>query len=244
MFGFFVQSMHCLFFLKMFIFSFFFFMLCSTVFKFLFNFFFLLPFSIVLSSSLFFFLNRSFTTYFFNLVSASLCLYLNIVTMGLCTPVYSISNKYFHNEQFKTESINFLVHTRYVKILYTYSLISHPLFQNILFNTTVWPPTKPPKFSTPFQGNLHNPDWPLTSTSNKTSNPFLGEFTKTPAWPLTSTSNSRPILRGIHKTLPISTTFPTSNTSNSPNYRSKCIWAFFRQISPIYKPFLELGLNS
>ena len=142
-------------------------MLCSTVFKFLFifSFFFLLPFSIVLLSSIFF-LDRSFTI-FFNLVSASLCLYLNIVTMGSCTSVYSISNKYFHNEQFKTKSINFSVHTtRYVKILHTYSVISHPLFQNIRFNTTVWSPTKPQKF------------WPLTSTSNKISNSFFGEFTK------------------------------------------------------------------
>ena len=164
--------------------------------------------------------------------------------MGSCTPVYSISNKYFHNEQFKTESKSISVHTtRYVKILHTYFLISHPLFQNNLFNSTVWPPTKPQKFSTSFQGDLHNTIWPLTSTSKKISNPFLGEFTKTPAWSLTSTSNSRLILRGIHKTLTISTTFPTSNPSNSPNYGSKGIWAFSRQISPIYKSFLELGLN-
>ena len=188
--------------------------------SFLFFFFCLFPLSCY---PLLFFKNRSFTI-FLNIVSASLCLYLNIVTIGSCTPVYSISNKYIHNEQFKTESINFSVQTtRYGKILYTYFLISHPLFQNILFNTTVWPPTKPPKFSTPFQGDLHNPVWPLFSTSNKISNPFLGEFTKTPAWPQISTSNSRPILRGIHKILPISTTFPTSNPSHSPNYGSKGI---------------------
>ena len=29
--------------------------------------------------------------------------------MGSCTPIYSISNKYLHNEQYKTESINFSV---------------------------------------------------------------------------------------------------------------------------------------
>ena len=32
---------------------------------------------------------------FLNLISASLCLYLDIVTIGSCLPVYSISNKYF-----------------------------------------------------------------------------------------------------------------------------------------------------
>ena len=126
-------------------------------------------------------------------------------------------------EQFKTESVDCSVHTRYVKILHTYTLISHPLFQNILFNTKVWP-IKPQNFSTLYQGYLHNPVWPLTSTSNKISNPFVGEFTKTPAWPLTSASNSRPILRGIHKTLPISITFPTSNLSHGPNYGSKCTY--------------------
>ena len=162
--------------------------------------------------------------------------------MGSCTHVYSISNEYFHNEQFKTESINFSVHTtRYVKTLYTYSLISHPRFQNIHFNTTVRPPIKPPKFSTPFQGDLHNPLWPLTNTTNKISNSFLGKFTKTLAWPQTSTSNSRPILKGIYKTLPISTTFPTSNPFHSPNYGSKGIWAFSKQILPIFESFLGLG---
>ena len=151
-------------------------MQCPTVFKFLFF------FSFLFSSSAFFhcpvvlvsFFFKSLIHYYFNHESASLCLYLNIVTMSSYAPVYSIFNKYFHNEQFKTESINFSVHTtRYVKILHTYSLISHPLFQNILFNTTVWPPTKPQKCSTPFQGDLHNSVRPLTSTSNKISNASL-----------------------------------------------------------------------
>ena len=163
-------------------------------------------------------------------VSASLCLYLNIVTMGSCTPIYSIFNKYFYNEQFKTESIIFSLHTtRYVKVLHTYSLISHPLFQNILFNTTVRPPTKPQKFSTPFQRDLYNPVGPLTSTSNKISNPFQEEFTK--RWPGHEPvpQNIDPILGRLYRTLPISTTFPTSNPSHCPNYGSKGIWAFFRR---------------
>ena len=96
MFGFsFVQSMHCLFFQNKYSFFLSFFMLCSTVFKFLFFFtFFFCLFSIVLSS-FFLLINRSFT-FFKNLISASLCLYLNIITMGSCIPIYSISNKYFH----------------------------------------------------------------------------------------------------------------------------------------------------
>ena len=62
-----------------------------------------------------------------------------------------VSTLFHPQEQFKTASINFSVYTmRYIKILHTYSLISHTLFQNILFNTTVWPPTKPQKFATPF----------------------------------------------------------------------------------------------
>ena len=76
-----------------------FFMLCSSVFKFLFFFFSSLSFSIVLSSffCLFLIINCSFTIFFLkNLISDSLCLYLNIITIGSCLPVYSISNKYFH----------------------------------------------------------------------------------------------------------------------------------------------------
>ena len=72
----------------------------------------------------------------------------------------------------------------------------------ILPNTMVWPPTKPQEFSTPFQGNLHNTVWALTSTLH-----FLRRY--------------------LH---PISTTFPTSNPSHSPNYGSKCIRAFSQQI--------------
>ena len=58
---------------------------------------------------------------------------------------FSIWSTIFLPLQFKTESINLLVHTtRYVKILHTYSLISYLPFQNILFSKTVWPVTKPP----------------------------------------------------------------------------------------------------
>ena len=85
-----------------------------------------------------------------------------LIYSSICSTIF------LPQELLKTESINFSVHTmRYVKILHTYILITHSLFQNILFNTTVWPPTKPKKFSTSFQGELHNPVWPLTSTSIK-----------------------------------------------------------------------------
>ena len=43
-----------------------------------------------------FFYNKLLIHYFFNLISASLCIDLNIITIGSCTPVYSNSNKYFH----------------------------------------------------------------------------------------------------------------------------------------------------
>ena len=70
----------------------FFLMLCSTVFKFLF--FSFLSFSMVLSLFSFFsfFYNKLLIHYFFNLISTSLCFYLNIITIGSCLPIYSISN--------------------------------------------------------------------------------------------------------------------------------------------------------
>ena len=106
--------MHCLFFLKMFGFCFFFFFFYAV-----FN-------SVQVSFLLFVFplschplkKKNSLIHYFFlNFVSASLYLYLNIVTMGSCTPIYSISNKYLHNEQYKTESIRFFTHTPLSPIL-------------------------------------------------------------------------------------------------------------------------------
>ena len=42
------------------------------------------------------------------------------------------------------DTSGFCIHTRHVRILHTYSLISHPLFQNILFNIKIRPLIKPP----------------------------------------------------------------------------------------------------
>ena len=143
-------------------------------------------------------------------------------------------------EQFKSESINFSVHSRYVKILHTYSLISHAPFQNIS-NTTVWPPTKLQTFSTPFQRDPHHSVWPLTCSSNsqnaglaanqylKFSTPLEEKTFTKPDMASTSAQNIDPILGRLHRTLPISTTFPNIEPVHSPNYGSKGIWAFSRQ---------------
>ena len=64
----------------------------------------------------------------------------------------------------------------------------------------VWPLTKPPNSRSHSRGGLHNPVWPLTSTSN-----FL---TPKRGMDSTGTQNIDPILGRLHKTLPISTTFP------------------------------------
>ena len=67
-----------------------------------------------------------------------------------------------------------------VKILHIYSLSPIP-FQ---IDSSI-------EFQTPFQGNLHNSVWPLTSQYfNKISNSFLGEFT------LPVPQDSQPLSRG------------------------------------------------
>ena len=155
----FVQSMHCLFSLKMFVFfCLSFYMLCSTVFKFLFSFLFFCLFP--LSSHPLFFLNRSFTN-FFNLISASLCLYLYIVTMGSCIHFYSISNMYFHERTIQNRVHKFSA--TYNEIpqdsAHIFPVSKYPLQHNGLTSYQT------PKFLNPFQGGLQNPVWLLTSTS-------------------------------------------------------------------------------
>ena len=179
--------------------------------------------------SLFFF--NSLIYFFFNLISASLCLYLNIVTMGSCIHFYSISNKYFHQRTIQNRVHKFSDTYNEIRQDSVHILPNLPSpISKYPLQPTVWPPTKPQNFSTPFQGDFHNPVWPLTSTSNKISNPFQEEFTK--RWPGHKPVPQilDPILGRLHRTLPISTTFPTLNPSYSPNYGSKGIWAFSRQI--------------
>ena len=110
-FSFFFQSMYCLYFeknvrsfLSFSCFFIFFNMLCSTVFKFPFFsslsfshcpapfcFCFFFPFF-----SFFFIINCSFTVHFFlNLISTSLCLYLNTITIGSLPRLFNF-NPYFH----------------------------------------------------------------------------------------------------------------------------------------------------
>ena len=94
----FVQSMHCLFFGKVLFFLLLFLCCiqqCSSYFS-SFLFFFLLCLFPFTCRPLSFLINKLLIPYFFNLISASLCLYFNIITTGSCTPLNSISNKYFH----------------------------------------------------------------------------------------------------------------------------------------------------
>ena len=63
----------------------------------------------------------------------------------------------------------------YIKVLVKISdiplIISHPLFENILFNSTA----RSPKFSKQFQEDLYNSVWPPTSRClNKISSPIPG----------------------------------------------------------------------
>ena len=120
-------------------------------------------------------------------------------------------------EQFKTKSTTFLVHTTRYPRFCTYTSFSNlpSRFKINLFKN---------KSQTPFQGNLHNSVWPLTSQYfNKISNPFLGEFHShyhkflNPSlegdlhkiwYASTSTQDIDPILGRLLRTLSISTTFP------------------------------------
>ena len=106
-------------------------------------------------------------------------------------------------------------------------------------------PYSPISFQTPFQGDLHNSVWPLTSRYfNKISNPFLGEFTllvPQDSEPLSRRRPSQnlvcfyqyPRYRSHSRETSQNTSniynFSNSNPSHSLNYRTKGILAFSRQ---------------
>ena len=103
--------------------------------------------------------------------------------------------------RFETESIIFPVHTkRQVKILQTYSRIFHPLFPKYPLQHNSLVSYLTPKFSPLFQGYLHNPVWPLSSTyptKKKTKlPPIIGWPHKTLVWSITNTLNFQPLYRG------------------------------------------------
>ena len=101
------------------------------MFKFLFFFSFFLFFHcpVILSFFLFSsFFNRSFTILFFNLISTSLCFYLNIVTMGSCTPVYSMSNR--HGSLIKLFFLLFLIQPESPVWKQVYIFFQHMKTQN------------------------------------------------------------------------------------------------------------------
>ena len=161
---------------------------------------FFLSFSIVLSSSFlfFFFFIKSLIHYFFNLISASFCLYLDIVTMGSFTLIYSISNKYFHQQA---------IQNRVHKFFGTYEIRSD--FAHILPNL----PSPVSKY--PLQHNS------LASCQTpKILNPIPGG----PSQPGLATNQylkSQPILRGIYKNAGLASNqflkFSTHSLGNSQN---------------------------
>ena len=131
---------------------------------------------------------------------------------------------------------------RYVKILNTYSLISHPQLQNILFSTTVWPPTKPQNFSTPFLGDLHNPVWPLTSTSIKSQTHSKGN-SQNAGLTLTSTSKFSTHSYGNSQNASNFLKFSNINPSHGPTYRSKGIEHSSNKYRQFPNPFWSSNQN-
>ena len=107
----------------------------------------------------------------------------------------------------------------------------------------VWPLTKPPKFSTPFQGHLtkrrssHSP-------VPQNSRPF---FRRRPsqnlAWPPAVPKISIPFSGDFTECFKFTQLFKTSNPSHWPNYGSKGTWAFSRQHIVDARIFLEFGIE-